>query len=170
MAIDFSIPRVQNCCCCGSLKCGTIGIAVVFMVLNLLNVIGTLVAFAAFVREEGVNPFRIIDVIFDAILIILCIILIVGAVKGNPLLCRIWIVGTIFFVSAMFILVIIGSSLLGLNSPAAAHVIGFFWFYLAVEEGLLVYGVIVVNSFVESMRHEDASLPPYSQVNESAAV
>ncbi|CAH1240419.1 uncharacterized protein [Branchiostoma lanceolatum] len=169
MAIDLSIPRVQNCCCCGSLKCGTIGIAVVFMIMNLLNVIGTLVAVAAF-NEEGVNAFRIIDVLFDAILIILCIMLIVGAVKGNPLLCRIWIIGTIIFVSAMFILCIVGSSLIGLNNPEAAHVIGFFWFGIAVEEGLLIYGVIVVNSFVESLRHEDATLPPYSQVNESAAV
>ncbi|XP_035697576.1 uncharacterized protein LOC118430690 [Branchiostoma floridae] len=179
MAIDtaISIPRVQNCCCCCSLKCGVIALSVVFMVPTLLNLVLSL--FISTTTDVSISRLLspsvfgyygeiigIGDSICDVVLIILCVILLVGAIKGKYLLCRIWIIGTIVFVTIMFICAIVGSSYHGMNNPETAHELGFLWASIAFEEGLLIYGVILVNSFAEGLRETEASLPAYGQVEE----
>eukprot|EP00058_Branchiostoma_floridae_P025282 XP_002610772.1 hypothetical protein BRAFLDRAFT_91564 [Branchiostoma floridae] len=122
MAIDIKLPRVNNFCCCCTLKCGVITIAVVFM--------------------------------------------------GNYRFCMIWVFGTVVFITGVVIILIIASSLRASNRPETAHRLGFLWMGKAVECGLLVYGVIVVNSFAQTLRDTDSPLIPgqYSHVEEPVDV
>ncbi|XP_066296881.1 uncharacterized protein [Branchiostoma lanceolatum] len=178
MAIDMSIPRVENCCCCCSLKCGVIALSIVFMVPTLANlalsffVSGNVSLRVARLTNPSVFGFygaeliEIGDTVCDVVLIILCVILLVGAIKGKYLLCRIWIFGTIIFVTIMFICAIAGSAHQGMNNPEIAHELGFLWASIAFEEGLLIYGVILVNSFAEGLREREAALPAYGHVEE----
>ncbi|XP_078696530.1 uncharacterized protein LOC144924820 [Branchiostoma floridae x Branchiostoma belcheri] len=170
MAIDVKLPRVNNFCCCCTLKCGVIAIAVVFMVINLLLGLYVIVVHALDIRE--LRPFRIADLVLDTILIILCIILLVGAIKGKYMYCMIWVYGTTVFVTGVIIISIIASSLRAANRPEAVHRLGFMWTGRAIECGLLVYGVIVVNSFAQSLRDPDNPLlhSPYSHVEEPEAI
>ncbi|XP_066296882.1 uncharacterized protein [Branchiostoma lanceolatum] len=170
MAIDIKLPRVNNCCCCCSLKCGVITIAVVFMVVNLFAGIWVIVARS--LDDRQLSPFKITDLVLDAVLIILCIILLIGAIKGNYMFCMIWVFGTIILLTCMMILLIVASTLRASNRPETVHRLGFLWGGRAIECGVLVYGVIVVNSFAQTLRYTDGPLLPlpYRHVEEPVDV
>ncbi|XP_078697649.1 uncharacterized protein LOC144925510 isoform X1 [Branchiostoma floridae x Branchiostoma belcheri] len=170
----IGIPRVENCCCCCSLKCGIIALSVVFMVFTLMNlvvsifIVGRVGVTNPSIEDEGdpVADLMIGDLVVDVLMIILCVSLVVAAIKGNYLLCRIWMIGAIVYVTIIFIFTIISSSFRASNRPETAHQLGHLWAVFAFEGGLLIYGVILVNSFAERLRETEGSLPPYGQVRE----
>ncbi|XP_078697653.1 uncharacterized protein LOC144925510 isoform X2 [Branchiostoma floridae x Branchiostoma belcheri] len=137
----IGIPRVENCCCCCSLKCGIIALSVVFMVFTLMNlvvsifIVGRVGVTNPSIEDEGdpVADLMIGDLVVDVLMIILCVSLVVAAIK---------------------------------NRPETAHQLGHLWAVFAFEGGLLIYGVILVNSFAERLRETEGSLPPYGQVRE----
>ncbi|KAI8479621.1 hypothetical protein Bbelb_426390 [Branchiostoma belcheri] len=141
----IGIPRVENCCCCCSLKCGIIALSVVFMVFTLMNlvvsifIVGRVGVSNPSIEDEGdpIADIMIGDLVVDVLMIILCVSLVVAAIKGNYLLCRIWMIGAIVYVTIIFIFTIISSSFRASNRPETAHQLGHLWAGLAFEGGLL---------------------------------
>ncbi|CAH1240420.1 Hypp6020 [Branchiostoma lanceolatum] len=169
--------RVNNCCGCCDLKSGTISISIVYLVLAILNMI---LGIMGVVGAKGAAMY--VGVAIDGIMIILCILLIIGAMQDNHILCMVWVVGAIVWSVLLTIMAIVASVLIGLLANAAEDIqptdqpdvpaaavgaaigvaLGIMWGIVAVEVTLVIYSAIVVYSHAQNLREGGGSPPPYS--------
>ncbi|KAI8517341.1 hypothetical protein Bbelb_059220 [Branchiostoma belcheri] len=173
--------RVNNCCGCCDLKSGTIAVSIVYLVLAIVNMA---LGIAGVVGTKGVATY--VGVSIDAIMLVLCILLIIGACMDNPDLCMVWVVGAIVWSVLTTIIAVVISAVFAANiaehrgldpdlpmptgAPATAGVaaglilgLGVVWAFVALKVCLVIYSAIVVYSHAQNLREGGGSPPPYNQ-------
>ncbi|XP_078614755.1 uncharacterized protein LOC144883935 [Branchiostoma floridae x Branchiostoma japonicum] len=171
--------RVNNCCGCCDLKSGTISISIVYLVLAIINMV---LGIMGVVGTKGAPMY--IGVTIDGLMVVLCILLIIGAVKDNHILCMVWVVGAIVWSVLVTIMAIVVSVVVGITANAAQEIqpiqpdpdvnpqavgaaigliLGVMWAIVAVEVALVIYSAIVVYSHAQNLREGGGCPPPYSQ-------
>ncbi|XP_019637651.1 PREDICTED: uncharacterized protein LOC109479994 isoform X3 [Branchiostoma belcheri] len=178
--------RVNNCCGCCDLKSGTIAVSIVYLILAILNMA---LGIAGVVGAKGVATY--IGVSLDAIMVVLCILLIIGAFMDNHILCMVWVVGAIVWSVLTTIIAVVVSVMVGIAANIAEHggldpdlptvppaaagaavalILGIMWAIVALEVCLVIYSAIVVYSHAQNLREGGGSPPPYNQFGGPKAI
>ncbi|CAH1240422.1 Hypp6022 [Branchiostoma lanceolatum] len=164
--------RVNNCCECFGLRSGSLYTAIVYMVVAILNIVLAIIGLAS----AGGEAARYGRIATDGLLVILCILLLIGVLKSNYVLCMIWVVGAVVWIVLTIVFGEVATIYAGkktdvgsvttVGGAAMATAIGLMWGIIALEVVLLIYCAVVVYSHAQRLREEGIP-PPYSQFQDT---
>ncbi|XP_078696115.1 uncharacterized protein LOC144924606 [Branchiostoma floridae x Branchiostoma belcheri] len=164
--------RVNNCCECFGLRSGSLYIAITYMVIGILNIVLSLIGLAS----AGGEAAKYGRITADGLFVILCILLLIGVLKSNYILCLIWVVGAVVWSAMTIVFAEVATiyvrkktdvnSVQTVTGPALATALSLMWAIIALEYILLIYFAVVVYSHAQKLREENIP-PPYSQFEDT---